>query len=135
MSHYYKNNNIQAPLAKAKGMGSAKTGSHHWWMMKLTSIALIPLMLWFFFSIMDLIATGASYAAATEWVSTPYVAVILVIFLGINFYHAAIGGQEIILDYVPNKKIKIPSLIFFHFSCFAGGVTGIAAVLFIAFGG
>ena len=134
MSPTYKTD-LENPLAKARGTGSAKSGAHHWWMMKLTSLALIPLMLWFFFSIMNLIATGASYSAALEWVSTPYIAVILVVFLAVNFYHAAIGGQEIIIDYVHHKMFKIPTLILFHFMCFIAGITGIAAVLFIAFGG
>ncbi len=135
MSHYYKNDEIKSPLAKARGTGSAKSGSHHWWMMKISSLALIPLTLWFFLSILHLIATGAGYASVLEWLATPYIAVIMVVFLSVNFYHAAIGGQEVILDYIPNKKVKIPLLILFNFICFIAAVLGIASVLFIAFGG
>lgn len=134
MSHSYNKQDLEAPLAKAHGMGSAKSGSHHWWMMKLTSLALIPLTLWFFLEIMNLIATGASFEAVTQWLSKPYVAVLMILFLAVNFYHAAMGGQEIILDYLPNKKIKVPSLILFHFGCFAAGIAGIASVIFIVFG-
>lgn len=134
MSHSYNKQNLENPLAKAHGMGSAKSGSGHWWMMKISALALIPLMLWFFSEIMTLIAAGASYSNALYWISKPYVAVLMVLFFAVNFYHAALGAQEIILDYIPNKKIKVASLILLNFGCFAAAVAGISAVLFIAFG-
>ena len=135
MSHYYNNNEMKSPLARARGLGSGHCGSHHWWAMKLTALALVPLLLWFFYSIMNLITTGASYTAVIQWISTPYVAVLMVIFLGVNFYHAALGKQEVIMDYIPNKKIKTSLLILSNFACFVAAAIGISAVLFITFGG
>ncbi len=129
----FKGNTITSPLAKARGHGSAKSGTHHWWMIKVTSIILIPLTLWFFLSVVHLIATGAGYADAINWIRKPVVTGLMIAFLAVNFYHAAIGGLEIIIDYVHQRFAQVLAIILYYIVCTAGGLAGIIAVLYIAF--
>lgn len=124
---------IISPLARARGTGSAKSGTHHWWLVKATALVLIPLTLWFFFSMICLVGGGADHATALAWVQKPYNSLLLIFFLFANFYHAALAGQEIIIDYVPNHKIQIPVSFLYRLFCYAFGVLSIFAVLYITF--
>jgi succinate dehydrogenase / fumarate reductase membrane anchor subunit len=127
------NSSIQSPLAKARGHGSAKTGADHWWMVKVTSVILIPLTLWFFLSIVQFIGTGAAYEDVITWLQKPYVAGLMIAFLAVNFYHAAIGGVEVIMDYVHHSLALPIAIILYKTACAAGGLAAILSVLYIAF--
>ncbi|HEY1097054.1 MAG TPA: succinate dehydrogenase, hydrophobic membrane anchor protein [Alphaproteobacteria bacterium] len=124
---------IASPLAKARGHGSAKSGTEHWWMVKVTSVILIPLTLWFFLNLMCLISTGAVYEDVIAWIQKPYVTGLMIAFLAVNFYHAAIGGVEVILDYVSHRGAQVASIMLYNILCAAGGLASIIAVLYIAF--
>lgn len=124
---------MKTPLARARGTGSAKSGTHHWWMIKVSAIALIPLTLWFFFSLICIVGRGGTYATSLEWIQKPYNSLLLVIFLGINFYHAAQAGVEIIMDYVPNHKAQLLSCMLYKFICYFFGILSIFSVLYITF--
>lgn len=126
-------NHFKTPLKRARGLGSAKSGAHHWWLVKVTSVMLIPLTLWFFFSLMHIVATGGDYQMALDWVKKPYNSLLLVIFLGTNFYHAGLAGQEIIIDYVPNHKVQVPAALFYRLFCYGIGALSIFSVLYITF--
>lgn len=127
-------NHIKSPLARARGTGSAHSGVHHWWLVKATALVLIPLTLWFFCAVVCMIAQGtADYATVLAWVQKPYNAFLLSIFLGMNFYHAALGGQEIIVDYVPNHKIQIPVAFLYRTICYGFGILSVFSVLYITF--
>ena len=58
---------LQSPIGRARGLGSAKQGLHHWWMQRITAVLLVPLTLWFVFSVASLI--GGGYEATVAWVS------------------------------------------------------------------
>lgn len=122
-----------SPLARARGHGSAHSGTHHWWLVKATALVLIPLTLWFFFSVLCLVGGQADYAVALSWVQKPYNALLMILFLGALFYHAALAGQEIIIDYVPSTKIRIPLAFLYRVFCYASGILGIFSVLYITF--
>ncbi|MDB5478143.1 MAG: sdhD [Alphaproteobacteria bacterium] len=126
-------NHLRTPLARAKGLGSAKKGTQHWWMIKVSSILLIPLTLWFFFSLMHALAGGFDHAAALAWVKKPYNSLLLSVFMGMNFYHAGIAGQEIIIDYVPNHKIQVPAALAYSIFCYGLGIFSVFTVLYITF--
>ena len=68
-------NGMKTHLARVRGLGSAKEGSHHWWMQRLTAIALIPLTLWFSISIISII--GADHGEVTQWFSSPVIAIFM----------------------------------------------------------
>ena len=89
---------LRTPLGRVRGMGSAKGGTHHWWMQRVTSIALLPLSIWLIFSLSRLI--GAEYVVVLEWIGNTLNAVLLLAFLTAAFHHAAAGLQVVIEDYI-----------------------------------
>jgi succinate dehydrogenase / fumarate reductase membrane anchor subunit len=121
---------LRSPLGRARGLGSAKSGVHHFWVQRLTAIALIPLTLWFVFSVAQL--AGADYGAVKWWVSHPSVAVTLALFLAVSFYHAALGVQVVIEDYVGSEAWKLTLLVLVKFGLAVLGAASIFAVLKVA---
>ncbi len=124
---------VVTPLKKTRGLGSAKYGAHHWSVQRITSIALIPLTLWFVFSILSFGA--ADYNQAIIWAGQPHNSVMLIMLVLITFHHSQLGLQVIIEDYFHCEIIKISSLIAVKFLNFALAITGCFAILKIAFGG
>jgi succinate dehydrogenase / fumarate reductase, membrane anchor subunit len=123
---------MRSPLAQATGLGSAKEGVQHWWRERVTAVALTPLTLWF---IASMIACGGSdYIALIAWLRTPFSTLMMVLLLAALFYHAAIGLQVIIEDYV-HSSVKVLALIIMRLSCFTLAVAGILAVLRVALNG
>jgi succinate dehydrogenase / fumarate reductase membrane anchor subunit len=123
---------LRSPLSQARGLGSAKDGVHHWWMQRLTAMALIPLSLWFVFSIARY--HMADYPTMVAWLHNPYVAVALVLYFAALFYHSVLGVQVVIEDYVANEALKLTALVLVKFAHFALGAAAVFAVLKIAFG-
>ena len=114
---------LKSPIGRARGLGSAKDGLHHWWMQRVTAVALIPLTLWFVASLISL--AGAGYAETVAWLGSPVVAVLMIALIIATFYHAALGLQVVIEDYVHHEGVKLVTLL---------GVK-LLAVLKLAFGG
>lgn len=131
---YPKQGEIKTDLGRVRGLGSAKTGVHHWWMVKITAIALIPLTLWFLCSfIHGVIAQGATFGASVDWLQKPYHSFPLALLLIVNFYHAELGGQEIIMDYVHKRGWQAFWLIFYKFFCYGMMALSVYSVLYITF--
>ena len=124
---------LRTPLYAVKGLGSAKEGAHHWWVQRLTSIALVPLMLWFVISLALL--GNLNYESAVAWVQSPFVAVGLSLLVVVMFYHVQLGVQLIIEDYVHGKAALLTLLVVTKFGCWAFGLAGIFAVAKIAISG
>ena len=120
----------RSPLGHARGLGSAKQGTHHFWIQRVTAVALIPLTLWFVFSLARL--PSADFDAVTWWVAAPSVAVALMLFIGCALYHSLLGVQVVIEDYVGSEGAKIVALLLSKFVHVVAGVAGIFAVLKIA---
>ena len=121
---------LRSPLSRARGLGSAKSGVHHFWVQRLTALALIPLTLWFVFSVARL--AGGSYEATYLWVHYPPFAVTLVLFLAIAFWHAVLGVQTVIEDYVGHEGWKLTMLVAVKFGLAILGAACIFAVLKVA---
>ena len=127
----YSESEFVSPLKKAKGLGSAHDGTHHWIMQKVTAIALVPLVLWLVFSFIAL--QGASYAQFTSWLAQPCNAVLMILTLVSVFYHAKLGTQVIVEDYISCKCTKKAVLILLKLGFFALCVACVFSVLKIAF--
>ena len=122
----------RSTLARVRGLGSAKEGVHHWWVQRLTALALIPLSIWLVASLVAL--TGGSYAAVRAWLGQPVTVGLLVLLLAATFHHGQLGVQVVIEDYVHHEGTKIALIILVKAAAVVLALAGILAVLFVAFG-
>ena len=124
---------LRTPLSRARGLGSAKDGLHHWWVQRLTAVALIPLVVWFAVSLVML--SGADYDAARAWIGSPVVMLLLILTIVIGLHHAQLGLQVVIEDYIHSEGLKLASIIAVRFIAVFFGVAATVAILRIGFGG
>ena len=122
----------RTPLARARGLGSAKEGVHHWWMQRLTAIALIPLVVWFAISLVML--SGADYQVMRAWIGSPLVMVMLILTIGIGLHHGQLGMQVVWEDYTEGA-FRVVMIVLTKFLAVLFGLGAIVAVLRIGFGG
>ena len=100
---------LRSPLGRARGLGSARAGSHHWWAQRLTAIALVPLTLWFIFSVIHL--SGASHPVVIDWMSSPLTLGLMLALIVATFHHLQLGVQVVIEDYVHDERIKMAAVL------------------------
>jgi succinate dehydrogenase / fumarate reductase membrane anchor subunit len=124
---------LRSQVSRVRGLGSAHEGVHHWWTQRLTALALIPLGIWFVASVVCL--AGADHAAITQWLGAPVTLVALSLTLIAAFYHAVLGLQVVIEDYIHTKAVKLILIIGIQFAAFAFTAAGIIALLTTAFAG
>lgn len=99
---------METTLGKARGLGSAKSGTHHWLIQRLTAVALIPLGLWFIISFSTL---GVyDYETVRAWIATPWNSILLLSFVAVALWHSRLGLQVVIEDYVHHKGCKFTLL-------------------------
>ena len=127
------NSDLRTPLARARGLGSAKGRLHHWWAQRLTAVALIPLVVWFAVSLVML--SGADYGAVRAWIGSPVVMVLLILTIAIGLHHGQLGLQVVIEDYIHSDGWKLAWIILVRFIAVLFGLAAIVAVLRIGFGG
>ena len=123
----------RTPLARARGLGSAKDGVHHWWVQRLTAVALIPLVVWFAISLVML--SGADYTVVRAWIGSPLVMMLLILTIGVGLHHGQLGMQVVIEDYVGNDGWKLALIVIVKFIAVLFGLGAIVAILRIGFGG
>lgn len=123
---------LRTPLGQVRGLGAAGDGARHWWAQRLTSLALVPLSLWFVVALF--VNAGSDHAAAVAWLRSPSTSIALLLFIAVGFYHAHLGVQVIIEDYVHLESAKIGALIVSRFVFALLAVMGGYSVLHTAFG-
>ena len=124
---------LRTPLGRVKGLGSAKEGAAHWSAQRMTAIALVPLTLWFVVFVIRSI--GLDYADVVQRFAQPYNAVLLILLLATLFYHATLGLQVVIEDYVHHEWAKLLTLLTMKFVMAVFAVSSVFAVLRIGLGG
>lgn len=117
----------QTPLARARGLGSAKTGSRHWWLQRVSALALAPLTIWFVVSFTVLIHNN--YQAYSQWIASSFNDVLMIMLVIALFYHMSLGLQVVIEDYLHNSRIKLVSIVAIQFGCFVFEITGVVSIL------
>jgi succinate dehydrogenase / fumarate reductase, membrane anchor subunit len=122
---------MRSPLGRAVGLGSAKEGVEHWWRQRLTAVALIPLVLWFVITLVGHV--GLDRREAVAWLGSPIPAILMILLIGVGVYHAALGLQVVVEDYVHREWSKLTLLIALRFAGVFLGVAGIFAILRMAF--
>jgi len=123
---------LRSPLARARGLGAAHNGTHHWWIQRLTSIALLPLLLWFAVSFASLAA--ADHATASAWLRGPINAILMLALIASLFHHMQLGLQVVIEDYVHGHALKFVALIAIKYGTALLAIAAVFAVLKVAFG-
>ena len=121
---------LRSPLGRVRGAGSAKSGSHHWWMQRVTSIALLPLTLWFIVAMAT--NAGMTHAEAMLWIGRPLNAVLLLALIGLTFHHTAAGLQVVFEDYLHNEWARMAAILVVKGACWLLGIAVVLAVLRIA---
>ena len=123
----------RTPRARVSGLGSAGQGTHHWWLQRITAVALLPLAVLFIVPFAG--ALGGEHSAVLALYANPFNAIVAVLFIGVAFRHLALGMQVVIEDYVHHKAWRTGLLMGNIMFCAAFGLAGVFAVLKIAFTG
>jgi succinate dehydrogenase / fumarate reductase membrane anchor subunit len=121
---------LRSPLGRVRGLGSAKSGTHHWWMQRVTSALLLPLTIWFVLS--AALLAGASHAETVAWIARPHNAVLLLATIGLSFHHTAAGFQVILEDYVNQEWARMGGILAVKAICALLALASALAVLRIA---
>ena len=129
-NEYADNTTMRSPLGRVRGLGSAKGGTHHWWMQRVTSMALLPLTIWFALSAATL--AGSSYVETVAWIGRPWNAVLLLATIGLSFHHTAAGVQVILEDYVNQEWLRMGAILAVKTICALLALASALAVLRIA---
>lgn len=124
---------METPIGRVRGLGSARSGAHHWWVERLTSIATLLLFVWFVVSLLRL--QSLDRPTIVEWLGSPVAAVPMLLLIVATFWHLKLGLQVVVEDYVHEEGNKFFSILLINFLSIAGAAFALFAVLKIALGG
>lgn len=122
---------LTTKLKNVKGLGSARDGTHHWIMQRVTALGLIPLIIWFACSILKL--AGSDYVHAKLWMQMPFNAIALILLIPTVLYHGYLGIKVVIEDYVHSEFKKFVLILLIKFLFILISTTTLFAILFINF--
>jgi succinate dehydrogenase / fumarate reductase membrane anchor subunit len=123
---------LRTPLARVRGLGSAKAGTEHFWRQRLTAVANVPLTIAFVLIVISLL--WRSHATAQQTLGSPLVAILMLLFIGSSIYHMRIGMQVIIEDYVHDEIPKLVLVMCNTFFSIAVGLASAYAIFKLSFG-
>ena len=122
---------MRTPLSRVRFLGSAHSGTEHFWKQRVTAVALVPLTIIFVSIIMGLL--GRNHAAAAQILGSPFVAITIMLFVIASTYHMWLGMQVIIEDYV-HSDLKLTLIMCNTFFCFVIGMSCLYALVKLSFG-
>jgi succinate dehydrogenase / fumarate reductase membrane anchor subunit len=123
---------LRSPLSRVLGLGSAKDGTAHWWAQRVTAVALIPLTVWFVFSLLTL--PDFDYETVRTWLSVPVTGFLAVLLVGVLSYHSYLGTIVIVEDYVTSSGMKVLTLMSLRFLYVLAGGAAMFAILRVVLG-
>ena len=123
---------LMTPLNRVLGLGTAKGAGEHWWLQRMTAVALLPLGLWLAYQLLTLVSF--SYASVVAWVREPATSILLILLVVAVGYHSVLGVQVVIEDYVPGKGTRAATLMASTLAHVGLTIAAVFAVLKIAFG-
>ena len=121
---------LRSPLGRVLGLGSAKEGTGHWWAQRLSAVALVPLTLWFFYSL--LLLPSFDYGAVHAWLTSSLNGFLTALLVGVLAFHSDLGAAVIVEDYVHGTGLKLALLLLLRFAHLAFGGAAIFAIARIA---
>ncbi len=121
------------PIGRVRGLGSAKSGAHNWWLERLTSVSTLILLVWLLVSLLRM--PQLDHGSVTEWLSSPLSAVPMLLLIVSTFWHLKLGMQVIIEDYVHEEGLKLFTITLLNFFVIGAAALAFFSVLKIAFGG
>ncbi len=121
---------LRNPMALARNHGSAGSGVEHWWAQRFSAILLVPLTVWLVWGLTVL--AGADHAAASAWLAAPWNAAMAVLLVAASFYHARLGMQVVIEDYVHHRALEVTLQVLVAAAALVGSVVGILSILKVA---
>ena len=124
---------METPIARVRGLGSARSGAHHWWLERLTSVATLVLFVWLIVSVF--ILPDLSHGTVTEWLADPIAAVPMLLLIVGTFWHLKLGLQVVIEDYVHEDGTKLFVITLLNFFVIGAAALAFFSVLSIAFAG
>ncbi len=124
---------LRTPMRRVLGAGSAREGVHHWWMQRLTAVALVPLSVWFAVSLLTL--PSLSHATVAAWMGQSWTAVLLMLLVLVATWHSRLGLEVVVEDYVPGPGARTVTLVVVNFVHALLAAAGVFAVLKVALGG
>ena len=124
---------MRSQLGRVRGLGAARSGTHHWRAERLSAIALVPLTLWFVYAALHL--SGLPRAAVAHWAGNPINAALLVALVVVTFRHLILGLQAVIEDYIHVEATRTVSLLLLRGAVWIVALIGVAATLKLAFSG
>ncbi|NQV45984.1 MAG: succinate dehydrogenase, hydrophobic membrane anchor protein [Rhodospirillales bacterium] len=124
---------MRSSLGKVRGLGSTKSGTPHWVAERISAIALVPLSLWFVYSVIAL--NGAGHSEFKAWLGQHGNAVLMISFVVALFYHAKLGLEVVVEDYIHAETLKVTTHFIIKFATFLSGLSCILATLRVAFTG
>ena len=124
---------MQSSLGRARGLGSSRVGTDHWYAERMTALAMIPLTLWFVVSL--LFGVAADYASLQAWLGIAGNMTLLILLIVNFFWHGQLAGTTVVEDYVHGHGAKLACLTIIRFGAIFFGVFCIVAVLKIGLGG
>src|ERR1700692_4929988 len=116
---------LRSPLGRARGLGSAHAGAHHWWVERVEAVALVPLTIWFILALLHLV--GVSPQAVIDWLSSPVSMVLMLLLIVATFHHLSLGLQTVLDDYVHQPAIKLWSVLSVKGACVVAALLCIVA--------
>jgi succinate dehydrogenase / fumarate reductase, membrane anchor subunit len=124
---------MRSPLGRVLGEGAAHTGVRHWWLQRLTSIALVPLTVWFVVSLLALPSLG--YGTLIMWMSQSWTALLLILLVLTAAWHSQLGLRVVVEDYIHGAGARTLTLVLIGFAHVLLAAAGVFAILKVAFGG
>jgi succinate dehydrogenase / fumarate reductase membrane anchor subunit len=124
--------NLRSPLANVRGLGSAKEGTHHFWYQRVTALFLVPLTIWIMTALVMMTATD--YESIRLWIQSPINALLLLFFIIALFFHAQLGVQVVIEDYIHSEWQKFSCIILIKFLAILAGMASALAIIKIFLG-
>lgn len=124
---------FRTPLARARGIGSGKTGTGHFWWQRVTAVLLVPLVAWFVGTLLSTV--GADLATVQAILARPWNAILFALFAIALFWHAKLGLQVVIEDYIHQRALEIALQLLVTFACALGALASLYAIARIALAG